>query len=327
MPWANTRRGDLVTWLMPVLNGMPYLRDSLASIAAQTYSAHQIFAWDNGSTDGSREELSSWIPGRIPGKLITDMPLDLADCRANLVSQCSSELCAFLDADDTTHPDRLIRQVDFLEKHPRVAVVGSQMRRMDAESNLHEVIGPAPTSHLDIVCRFFVSNPISNPSVMFRRSAVLTVGNFRRVALANIEDYDMWLRIASRFRMANLKEDYVNWRVHPGSTTQHSIRAERLDSGMLQCFVEHAHALYGIRSEEAGRLKQRRYIFAFPVISRIVKHLTLTYGLREVSESVVLSDVMRSLTRRTDVLTRIILILQQRKKLGLRQAFGKLVKR
>ena len=53
-----------VTWLLPVKNGMPYLPETLASIAAQTCGDYQVLAWDNGSTDTTIEELRSWIPSR-----------------------------------------------------------------------------------------------------------------------------------------------------------------------------------------------------------------------------------------------------------------------
>ena len=50
-----------VTWLMPVKNGMPYLKECLESIYNQSYTNHEIIVWDNGSTDGSVEELKKWI--------------------------------------------------------------------------------------------------------------------------------------------------------------------------------------------------------------------------------------------------------------------------
>jgi glycosyltransferase involved in cell wall biosynthesis len=61
----------LVTWLMPTLNGMPYVRETLASITGQTYRNHLILAWDNGSTDGTLEELRRWIPAHLPGRIVT----------------------------------------------------------------------------------------------------------------------------------------------------------------------------------------------------------------------------------------------------------------
>ena len=51
-----------VTWLLPVKNGMPYLRECLNSIYKQSYTNHQILAWVNDCDDNSLEELNNWIP-------------------------------------------------------------------------------------------------------------------------------------------------------------------------------------------------------------------------------------------------------------------------
>ena len=121
---------ERVTWLLPVKNGMPYLPETLASIAAQTYHDWEVLAWDNGSTDGTVEELQKWIPSRLPGRVITGQPLSLGDSLAEMVQQCNTEFCARIDADDVNVPERLERQVAFLLAHPEVAVVGSQINRL-----------------------------------------------------------------------------------------------------------------------------------------------------------------------------------------------------
>jgi hypothetical protein len=54
-----------VTWLLPIKNGMPFLPETLESIAAQTCKDFTLLAWDNGSTDSTVEELKRWIPDRV----------------------------------------------------------------------------------------------------------------------------------------------------------------------------------------------------------------------------------------------------------------------
>src|SRR5438552_5677499 len=105
---------ERVTWLMPVKNGMPYLSETLASIEAQTYRDWEILVWDNGSTDGTLDELRRWIPSRLPGRIIDNRPLSLGNSLAALVEAAGTELCARIDADDVNYPERLERQVAFL---------------------------------------------------------------------------------------------------------------------------------------------------------------------------------------------------------------------
>ena len=104
---------ERVTWLIPVLNGMPYISETLASIEAQTYQNWEVLVWDNGSTDGTLEELEKWIPTRLPGRIITGEPLSLGDSLARMVEECKTELCARIDADDINLPERLEKQVAF----------------------------------------------------------------------------------------------------------------------------------------------------------------------------------------------------------------------
>jgi len=172
---------DLVTWLLPVKDGMPYLPEMLASIASQTYCNWKILAWDNGSTDGTVEELHRWIPSRLPGKVVTGHPLSLGNCLAKMVQQCEAEFCARIDADDINLPECLITQIDFLHQHPEIAVVGTQVCRIDEHITNYGLWRPYPLHHSDIVHFLMKDCVLWHPSVLFRRSKVLEVGNYRDV--------------------------------------------------------------------------------------------------------------------------------------------------
>ena len=54
---------------------MPYLPLTLKAVAEQSYTSHKIIVWDNGSTDGTLEELRRWIPSHIPGQVICGKPM------------------------------------------------------------------------------------------------------------------------------------------------------------------------------------------------------------------------------------------------------------
>ena len=109
-----------VTWLLPVLNAMPHLRDTLASMADQSWHLHHVIAWDNGSSDGSVEELRRWIPHRLPGRIVTDRPAGLGASLAAMVELADTELCARIDSDDVNEPDRLRAQVELMTGRPEV---------------------------------------------------------------------------------------------------------------------------------------------------------------------------------------------------------------
>ena len=298
---------DRVTWLIPILNGMPYLPETLASIEAQTYTNWEVSVWDNGSTDGTLEELTKWIPNRLPGRIFTGEPHGVGGSLKRLVEECKTELCARIDADDINFPERLEQQIAFLDAHPEVAVLGSQMKYIDSKGNVQEPLYHVPLEHNDIVHTMLKANCIGHPSIIFRRSAVLQVGNYREVK--NVEDYDLWLRLAAHFKFANLAQPLVYYRVHQYGTTQVAIREKRIHNLTDNCFNENATMLFGCTPNEAKLLRERSHPFAIPLLLKISRYLQKNQGgnfldrLR--SESFMKSS--KSLLRNEDVLSRLAL--------------------
>ncbi len=262
-----------VTWLLAVKNGMPYLPETLASIEAQTYKSWKVLVWDNGSTDGTLEILKQWIPERLPGRVVADQPMNLGLSRAEMVKESRTEFCALIDADDVNLPERLEKQVAFLEAQPEVAVVGSQMNRLDKDGANHGLFCLYPVQPDDALNASLHENPIGQPSVLFRRSMILDVGNYRNVGPVNIEDYDLWLRVAARYKIANLDVPLVNYRVHDKSTTQLAFQQNTLKDAMKIRFCEHAPTLFGCTEEEAWLLFERSHPRTIQVLKKIALYL------------------------------------------------------
>ena len=295
-----------VTWLIPIRNGMPYLSETLASIEAQTYKNWQVLAWDNGSTDGTSEELRKWIPERLPGRIVTSIPLTVGASLAQMVEQCETELCARIDVDDINFPDRLEQQIAFLESHPEVVLVGGQMYQIDGMGNIRGKSYPCPSNHDDIVHLCLSYNAIFHPSVLFRRSAILAVGNYQDVP--NVEDYDLWLRVASQFKVANLDEFIVEYRVHDRSTTEIALKSGDLIRLTQDCFSKNAPSLYGCSEKDARLLRENQHSFPLFVLFRVAKHLQKNQGGywldRFRSKFFIISG--RQLTSDNDIISRLI---------------------
>jgi acetyltransferase-like isoleucine patch superfamily enzyme len=299
---------DRVTWLIPILNGMPYLPETLASIEAQTYTNWEVLVWDNGSTDGTLEELQKWIPARLPGRIFTGEPHGVGGSLKRLVEECKTELCARIDADDINFLERLEIQVSFLDANPEIAILGSQMKYIDGKGNVQEPIYHVPLEHNDIVHGLLKSNCIGHPSIIFRRSAVLQVGNYRDVK--NVEDYDLWLRLAAQFKFANLEQPLVYYRVHHYGTTQVAIRENRIRDLTDNCFNENASILFGCTQDEAKLLRKKSHPFAIQPLLKISKYLQKNQGgdllSRIRSKSFVKSS--NSLLGATDIFSRLAII-------------------
>jgi Glycosyl transferase family 2 len=140
-----------------------------------------------------------------------------------MLTQARGDLIARMDADDVSFPDRCARQVGFLRNHPEVDVVGGARENIDSkgrflfvsrEAGDHDAI---QSQLLNGIC------PISHPSVMMRRKAVLAVGGYRPEMMP-AEDADLWMRMGERGRLANLADVVVRYREHDSSIS--SLRNE-----------------------------------------------------------------------------------------------------
>lgn len=224
-----------VTWLLPVRNGEQYLERTLISIAEQDYPdhAHTVYAWDDGSSDGTPDLLRKWIGREIPGRIIGSTRMGLGRALAQLTVSAQTELLARIDADDVAQPDRIRRQVEYLCDHRKVGVLGTQMHRLGSNESLTH----HPTQDAEIRWALRFTNPVSHPTVMMRRSAVLEAGNYRDLPPGN-EDYDLWVRMALLVRFATLDQPLMGYRIHDDSATagwnaDHGKRFYRLRNALI----------------------------------------------------------------------------------------------
>jgi glycosyltransferase involved in cell wall biosynthesis len=272
---------DRITWLIPVKNGMPHLPETLASIETQTYRNWEVLVWDNGSTDGTLDELRSWIPSRLPGRLVHNRPLSLGNSLASLVEAARTELCARIDADDINYPERLERQLAFLRARPEVILVGTDVEFIDDKGSV--IPGAWTQQHEDAEIRWRLrwQCTFGHPTVLFRRSAVIAAGNYSDCT--PYEDHDLWLRMALIGEMANLPAVLVKYRWRTASVSgQSAEQAPETPSGRVydalfdKMAVRNADILFsGIAGTDALELRHK-------VNSRSTQRLKVT-----------LSDVVR----------------------------------
>jgi acetyltransferase-like isoleucine patch superfamily enzyme/glycosyltransferase involved in cell wall biosynthesis len=303
-----------ITWLIPVKNGMPYIRETLESIEKQTYKNWEVLVWDNDSTDGTLEELSQWIPGRLPGRVISGQPHGVGGSLARMVELCQTEFCARIDADDINYPDRLEKQIAFLQSNPRVAVVGCQMHCISSKGTKRGSYH-VPRHHIDIYHKLLYGNSMAHPSVLFRRSAILDVGNYKE--LPNIEDYDLWLRVASKYELANLSEYLVYYRVHDNSVTQIATRESRIISLERDCIAQYSQQLFGCGPSVISALRKKEVAFSLPLLLEISKHLkqiSLADSCLGSLRSDSLIESFRGMVSSKDIISRLFLAALSKKK-------------
>lgn len=219
--------------LLPVYNGERYLQSALDSVLVQTFRDFELIAVDDGSTDGSLAVLLRCRDSRLRVLCNARNQGVIASLNRGLV-EARGEYVARVDADDPSHPERFAKQVDFLDRNPDVVLIGARHRAVDDRGRVIDVEPDArPTAHDEIFPTLLAKNVFVHSAVMFRRAAVVAAGGYDPRA-QHAEDYDLWLRLSERHRVANLPEILVDWRVHDEQVSQKTIRAQRRTADRLR---------------------------------------------------------------------------------------------
>ena len=206
-----------ISVVMAVRDGEPYLRAAIDSLRAQVFRDFELIVIDDGSTDRSGEIVRNIEDPRI--RLITnERNLGLAASLNRGVEAAAGEFIARLDADDLAAPERLARQVAFMDANPDVALLGSWYVEMaaDGTSLAHRRL---PTEHWDLRWHLCITCPFVHSAVLWRRHLVADrIGRYDE-QLRYGEDFELWRRIAERLRVANLPAYLIRLRLHEESMT------------------------------------------------------------------------------------------------------------
>jgi glycosyltransferase involved in cell wall biosynthesis len=309
-----------VTWIIPVLNGMPFLPEALDSIRRQTYQDHEVLVWDNGSTDGTLDVLREWIPKRLPGRVFTGEPLSLGLSLRRLVEHVRTPLIARMDADDICEPERLAVQIAHMKRHPELAAIGSERTSIDAEGHEIQRRSLYPSEEANIRHHTLRAPRLLHPSVLMQRDVMLQIGNYQDHSTAEYpywcEDYDLWLRMLAEHRVAASPQALIRYRYNLAGVTESVMRQNLSANAKRRAWLMNCEAFAGIRSKSvAARLWDRRLFLAMPVILGIARHFQRRDGIT-VSDRLQMSSFVRiaqSYLRREDLITRIWLRMLSRK--------------
>jgi glycosyltransferase involved in cell wall biosynthesis len=200
-----------LTVLLPVRDGEAYLDEAINSIRRQSFTDFELLVVDDGSGDRSAA-IAARHAAEDPRVRLLDSPGDGLVAALNFgIAEAGADLVARMDADDIALPARFERQMARLAGEPDLLVLGTATTRIDAHGNRLGVAMP-PLDPADVERVLERVNPIAHPTVIMRRRAVEAAGGYRPAYL-RAEDYDLWLRLAERGRLANLAEPLLDYRI------------------------------------------------------------------------------------------------------------------
>lgn len=204
----------VVSVMMPAFNAERFLEPAIASVTAQTFTRFELLIVDDGSRDRTMAIAREHAARDPRVKLLpNERNLGIVASRNRALREAhpASRYFAIFDADDVCMPDRLERQVAFLDSHPACALVGGHTLIID-EQGREVGLRRYPIDNAEIRRVITRYNPFAQPTVMLRRSALDVVGVYD-ARYPRCQDYDLWLRIAERFEVANLDAVTLQYRV------------------------------------------------------------------------------------------------------------------
>ncbi|MDE2020266.1 MAG: glycosyltransferase [Patescibacteria group bacterium] len=209
----------LVSVIMAAYNAEKYIGEAIESMQAQTYTNWELIIADDAAKDATGRIADDYAK-RDPRIKVIHLSKNSgqAIARNEAVKIAKGEYLAVLDADDLCLPDRFAKQVAFLDSHPNVAAVGSYAKVIDASG---QNIGTKrkPENYERIRFKLLLQTQFIHSTVMMRTKAFKTIGMYDNSFLY-VEDYDLWSRFSERgFRLANIPESLVKYRIQPTSVS------------------------------------------------------------------------------------------------------------
>jgi glycosyltransferase involved in cell wall biosynthesis len=209
-----------VSVVIPTYDCVKYFREAIESIANQTFTDMEIIIVDDYCTDGTEKLIE--VYSKIPNiKVIKhERNRGLAESLNDGLTMATGEYAAIQHSDDVSLPQRLEKEVAYLDSHPNVALVGTWCQNIDiADQPMRDgwwlrQVKKIPDDPKIIRDKLLEMNVLIHTSVMFRKSILSSVGWYDQGAVPS-EDFDLWLRISEKYDIGIIRETLTKYRHHP----------------------------------------------------------------------------------------------------------------
>jgi glycosyltransferase involved in cell wall biosynthesis len=228
-----------ISVVVPTYNAQKYIVETLQSLQRQD-ADFELLVLDDASTDATLDLVRGLNDSRIRVFALEHNQGRPANAN-RAFNLCRGEYIARIDHDDIAEPDRLRKQSVFLDAHPDITVVGTQIRHFDEDHFTSDF----PLDDANIKARFTVGGAyLANPSTMFRREFVQQHGIRYDPNLDIVDDLGFWFDcMLHGARFANLPEALTLYRVHSGMTSL-NLDSAKLYEAKIRLYARMLPAFY-----------------------------------------------------------------------------------
>lgn len=219
-----------VSVLMSVYNGAQYLKEAIESILNQTFSDFEFIIINDASTDSSRKIITGYKDPRI---VLVDNAANLGLTRSlnKGLNLAQGEYIARMDSDDICLPDRLIKQVQFMDANPEIGVCGTWVKIIGERNG---EIWKYPSRPRVIKCMLLFGPVLAHPTAMLRMEAFKKYGLLYNTEFKRTQDYELWARAANYLPFSNLQQVLLLYRLHPSQVGRNHRRDQDNLAGIVR---------------------------------------------------------------------------------------------
>lgn len=237
--------GVLISVVIPCYNSLRFLPETVDSVLQQDLSGSPATEFEIVLVDdGGNDDLKGWVDGRSDDRIrvVRQENAGVSAARNFGIRSARGELIAFIDSDDLWEPDALASLINAFEGDQRIGLTYGGYDIINDDGSPTGRIGVS-TWEGDVWDRLITNNTISASIVMVRREAIDDVGYFaenRDRFPIDVEDWELWLRIASRWSVGVVPRVLMHVRRHDSNSSLNVESIEAAYRNLLQVAFEFA---------------------------------------------------------------------------------------
>lgn len=248
----------VVSVIMSVYNDKKYVSVAIDSILNQSFKDFEFIIINDGSTDKTLEILNDYERKDSRIVLINQENKGLTKSLNIGIKKAKGKYIARMDSDDISHPQRLQKQIEFLENNQDYALLGCNVIKIDESSDELEK-NKTKYSYEDIYKRFKYGNCIAHGSVMINKQLIGELLEYDE-NFKYSQDYRLWTKIAKKYKVANTYEHLYYLRLHDNSISKTKLEDQAIYAGIISYEFETDKVLTRLDTEISNNNYLRKKI-------------------------------------------------------------------